>query len=193
MSAVQVVPWTADTVRIRALEVLDVYAEAMESGTEVARARHGVLTGHLGRASFAAMAAVDDADRLVGVGYGYCGAPGQWWHDQVRSALTAQAARTWLDGSFEVCELHVRPSHQGLGLGRALLDALLRDQPARTAVLTTPDLETRARGFYRAAGWVELARRLRFPGDPRVFAVLGLPLAPRVPGEARQAADRCGL
>jgi hypothetical protein len=43
-------------------------------------------------------------------------------------------------------------------------------------VLTTPDSETRARRFYRAGGWVDLRRQLRFPGDPRVFAVLGLRL-----------------
>jgi ribosomal protein S18 acetylase RimI-like enzyme len=173
---VQVVHWPPDTVRTRAAEVLEVYAEAMQAPVEVAQARYTVLTGHLGRDGFAAVAAVDDADQLVGVAYGYRGKPGQWWHDQVRAALTDQAAREWLDDAFEICELHVRPAHQSHGLGRTLLDALLCDQPSRTAVLTTPDLETRARGFYRAAGWVDLARRLRFPGDPRAFAVLGLAL-----------------
>ncbi len=68
----------------------------------------------------------------------------------------------------------MRPAEQGTGLGRALLDALLAGTPAPTAVLTTPDSETRARGFYRAGGWVDLVTRLRFPGDPRAFAVLGL-------------------
>ncbi|MDT7551455.1 MAG: hypothetical protein QOE84_3849, partial [Actinomycetota bacterium] len=79
----------------------------------------------------------------------------------------------WLDGAFEVCELHVRPSHQGQGLGRSLLDLLLSGPPAPTAILTTPDKETRARGFYREEGWVDLVRGLFFPGDPRAFAVLG--------------------
>jgi len=55
---------------------------------------------------------------------------------------------------------------------------LLDGVPARTAVLTTPDSETRARAFYRAGGWVDLVRQLRFPGDPRSFAVLALPLEP---------------
>jgi ribosomal protein S18 acetylase RimI-like enzyme len=174
----QVVRWSADTVRSRAAEVLDGYAEAMAAPAEVARARHTVLAGHLDRPGFAAVAALEDDDRLVGVAYGYRGAPGQWWHDQVRAALTPAAAREWLDGSFEVCELHVRPDWQGRGLGRALLDALLRESPAASAVLTTPDAETRARGFYRTAGWTDLARRLRFPGDPREFAVLGLHLEP---------------
>jgi hypothetical protein len=64
-------------------------------------------------------------------------------------------------------------------VGRDLLDTLLSDAGTRTAVLTTPDLETRARHFYRAGGWQDLVRGLRFPGDPRAFAVLGKELADR--------------
>jgi ribosomal protein S18 acetylase RimI-like enzyme len=91
----------------------------------------------------------------------------------VQAALPADHRSRWLAGAFEVCELHVRPEVQGQGVGRSLLDALLTGPPAPTAVLTTPDADTRARGFYRAAGWVDLVRRLVFPGDPREFAVLG--------------------
>jgi GNAT superfamily N-acetyltransferase len=161
----------------RADEVLDVYAEAMEVPRSAATSRRSILATHLERAGLAAVAALDDDGTLVGIAYGYRGAPGQWWHDQVRAALDEPSARRWLDGSFEVCEFHVRPASQGTGLGRALLSRLLTRTDARTAVLTTPDLDTRARRFYATAGWVDLVRDLRFPGDPRAFAVLGLPLA----------------
>jgi GNAT superfamily N-acetyltransferase len=162
----------------RADEVLDVYAEAMEVRREAAHTRRSILATHLERDGLAAVGAVDDDGTLVGVAYGYRGAPGQWWHDQVRAALDEDTARRWLDGSFEVCEFHVRPAFQGTGLGRALLSQLLARTDARTAVLTTPDLDTRARRFYATAGWVDLVRDLRFPGDPRTFAVLALPLTP---------------
>jgi GNAT superfamily N-acetyltransferase len=144
----------------------------MQVPQPVARSRRGILTTHLGQPGVRAVAAQDDGGRLVGFAYGYLGAPGQWWHDQVRAALTDEQAGRWLQDSFEVCELHVRPALHGTGLGRALLAG----PPARTAVLTTPDDETRARAFYRSGGWVDLVRHLRFPGDPRAFAVLGLPL-----------------
>jgi len=161
-------------------DVLDVYAEAMEVRPETARSRRAILAAHLERDGLRAVGAFARTGpapgRLVGIAYGYRGAPGQWWHDQVRAALDAHAARTWLDGSFEVCEFHVRPAHQGTGLGRALLARLLARTDAPTAVLTTPDLDTRARRFYATAGWVDLVRDLRFPGDPRSFAVLALPL-----------------
>ena len=156
-------------------EVLEVYAEAMEVSPAAARSRRGILAAHLQREGLRALVAVD-GQRMVGVAYGYRGAPGQWWHDQVSAALTARQSQEWLSSAFEVCELHVRPELHGTGLGRRLLDALLTDVGTRTAVLTTPDADTRARRFYRAGGWVDLRRELRFPGDPRVFAVLGLRL-----------------
>ena len=190
----RVVVWDAAVLRDSMEEVLDVYAEAMEVPRRLAGGRRSILAGHLGREGLRAIGARDGTGRLVGIAYGYVGAPGQWWHDQVRAALSRALAPeqvgSWLDGAFEVCELHVRPAFQGSGLGRELLDALLAGAPAPVALLTTPDRETRARGFYRAAGWTDLVRRLRFPGDPREFAVLGLRLpdgpAP-APGPAGKA------
>ena len=164
----------------RADEVLDVYAEAMEVPRSLAGSRRSILAGHLERDGLLAVAATGPGGRLEGIAYGYLGAPGQWWHDQVRTALVSaagpQVAEDWLRGAFEVCELHVRPGSQRSGLGRQLLDRLLARTPAPAALLTTPDAETRARGFYRAGGWVDLVRHMRFPGDPRAFAVLGLRL-----------------
>lgn len=160
-------------------DVLDVYAEAMEVRPDAARSRRSILTAHLQRTGLLAVGAFDDTGRLVGVAYGYRGAPGQWWHDQVSAALSEDNTARWLSGSFEVCELHVRPAFQSTGLGREVLARLLALTDAPTAVLTTPDADTRARRFYRAGGWVDLARQLRFPGDPRVFAVLALPLVSR--------------
>ena len=159
----------------RAEEVLEVYAEAMEVDRAAGLSRRSILAAHLERDGLRAFVALE-GERVVGVAYGYQGVPGQWWHDQVRAALSRAQDRQWLEGAFEVCELHVRPTHQGTGLGRRLLDALLSGVPTRTAVLTTPDADTRARRFYRAGGWVDLARDVRFPGDPRSFAVLALPL-----------------
>ena len=172
---VRVVELGPDELGRRSGEVLDVYAEAMEVSAATARSRRGILALHLERDGLRALAALD-GDRMVGVAYGYLGAPGQWWHDQVAAALTPAQAEEWLSDAFEVCELHVRPALHGTGLGRTLLAGLLAGTTARTAVLTTPDTETRARRFYRSGGWVDLRCGLRVPGDPRLFAVLGLRL-----------------
>ena len=172
----QLVELTAEELGARTDEVLDVYREAMEVSAGAAAARRPILSAHLVRSGVRAVTALDGC-RMVVVAYGCPGQPGDWWHDQVRSSLTPEQAEEWLADAFEVCELHVRPALHGAGLGRellsALLAALLAGPPARTAVLTTPDLDTRARRFYRLGGWEDLRRGLVFPGDPRVFAVLG--------------------
>ena len=171
----ELVDWDRVALGARADEVLEVYAEAMNVSRSSARTRRSVLAGHLERPGLKAVAAVD-GERLVGITYGYRGAPGQWWHDQVRAAMDRELAAVWLADAFEVCELHVRPPLHGTGVGRGLLAQLLSQAGSETAVLTTPDTETRARRFYRIGGWVDLVRDLRFPGDPRSFAVLGLRL-----------------
>jgi len=170
------VDWSRDELAAHADAVLDVYAAAMGVSRSAARSRRSVIASHLDREGLTAVAALE-GDRLIGITYGYLGAPGQWWHDHVRAAMGPRLAAEWLRDAFEVCELHVRPSHQRQGVGRDLLVRLLSHTRALTAVLTTPDLETRARDFYRDGGWVDLVRDLRFPGDPRSFAVLGLDLS----------------
>lgn len=164
--------WDRVELSARADDVLDVYAAAMDVPAAAARTRKGIILSHLDRRDLRAVAALE-GERLVGIAYGYVGEPGQWWHDQVAASMTRVQAVSWLRNAFEVCELHVRPELQGKGVGRNLLDTLLDGTGALTAVLTTPDQETRARGFYRAGGWQDLVRGLQFPGDPRVFAVLG--------------------
>lgn len=174
--AVHVVSWNPRELTARAEEVLDVYAAAMQVPRPLAGSRHSILSAQSHQSSLRAVAGLTDSDVLVGIAYGHVGEPGQWWHDHVVRAIKRtggeRARRRW-QGAFEVCELHVLPTWQGHGLGRLLLDRLLDPVPAHAALLTTPDSETRARGFYRAAGWQDLVRDLRFPGDPRSFAVLG--------------------
>jgi ribosomal protein S18 acetylase RimI-like enzyme len=162
-------------------EALTVYGLAMGYDAAVVAGRYGYAVQHTERPGFRAVgafAATPSGEELVGFGYGYLVAPGQWWHDQVRAALDRRTAKRWLPGSFEVCELHVHPEHQSRGLGRALLHALLDGLPYPAALLSTPDSDTKAFRLYHADGFVDLARGYHFPGDARPFAILGarLPL-----------------
>ena len=166
--------------RERMPEAMSVYAEAMGYPPAAGQHRAGFALAHTRRPSFRAVAALGDGDgvgapdELLGFGYGYAAAPGQWWHDQVRAALTPAVAQDWLRGAFELSELHVRPAYQGYGAGRALLRTLVDglDQPA--VLLSTPEGDTRAWRLYRSIGFVDLLRHHLFPGDARPFAVLGV-------------------
>jgi ribosomal protein S18 acetylase RimI-like enzyme len=132
------------------------------------------LVRHVGREGFRALVAREGGTgTIVGFAYGYGTEPGQWWHDQVARAMTAQQLERWLEGAFELVEFAVAPRAQGQGLGSQLHDTLLRDLPYRTAVLSTMQAETVALQLYRKRGWVALLERFIFPGGARNYLIMG--------------------
>ncbi|MGC1215231.1 MAG: GNAT family N-acetyltransferase [Micromonospora sp.] len=187
----RLVRWTPDDLARRLDDVVAVYGEAMGYRADLLEARRGYIATHVRRPGFRAVASLTTEGHLVGFGYGYLGAPGQWWHDQVARALDADARQRWLTHCFEVVELHVRPAAQGHGLGAGQLRALLTMAEGTTTLLSTPEADeqkSRAWRLYRRFGFVDLLRDFHFPGDERPFGVLGrdLPLAAPgpVPGPA---------
>ncbi len=179
-------------------EALTVYVDAMSypRGTEGQRA--SMWLDHTRRGGWRGVAAVEvDADepdpptteqlvraRLLGVAYGYRGAPDQWWQQQVVRGLR-DVGRPHADISrlmgdyFELTELHIHPSAQGRGLGEALARRLLADRAESHVLLSTPEMNgesNRAWRLYRRLGFADIIRGYHFAGDPRAFAVLGRPL-----------------
>lgn len=184
----------------RLSDALNVYVDAMRypRGTEDQRA--SMWLEHTRRHGWRAVAAVQtdnetterpDAEQLaaaplLGVAYGYRGAPDHWWQQQVSRGLHRigfprdQGARLMRD-YFELTELHIHPSAQGRGLGEALARRLLADRSEANVLLSTPELNgeaNRAWRLYRRLGFEDIIRGYHFAGDPRAFAILGrtLPL-----------------
>lgn len=182
----RLVAWAPDDLARRLDDVIEVYGQAMGYPPTLTTARRGYVAGHVRRPGFRAVASLDPQGRLLGFGYGYTSARGQWWHDQVREALRRDARKQWLSDCFEVVELHVRPAAQGQGLGAAQLRALLSmGAGAATTLLSTPEADeqqSRAWRLYRRFGFVDVLRHFSFPGDERPFAILGrsLPLPPEL-------------
>ncbi|WP_030488942.1 GNAT family N-acetyltransferase [Micromonospora chokoriensis] len=179
----RLVRWTPDDLVRRLDDVVAVYGEAMGYRTDLLEARRGYIATHVRRPGFRAVASLTSEGHLAGFGYGYLGASGQWWHDQVHRALDAPTSKHWLTHCFEVVELHVRPPAQGHGLGAGLLRALLGMAEGDTVLLSTPEADeqtSRAWRLYRRFGFVDVLRDFHFPGDERPFGVLGrdLPLEP---------------
>ena len=168
-------------------QMIAVYAAAMRPPTELLAGRRSIMAGHAAQPGFRALLASEDGSGApAGFGYGFHGAPGQWWHDTVARALIAAhgtaAAAAWLDDSFEVAELHVAPEHQGHGVGAGLLLRLTSDRPERTALLSTRDANSPARRLYRGVGFTDLLTDFAFfPGSEPPYAVMGaeLPLRDR--------------
>jgi len=181
-------------------DALSVYVDAMRypRGTENQRA--GMWLEHTRRRGWKAVAAVEVADDaatpgseaelrsapLVGIAYGYPGAPGQWWQQQVvlglqRSGFPPQAIDRLMNSYFELTELHIHPRAQGRGLGEALTRRLLAGRDENNVLLSTPENNgeaNRAWRLYRRLGFTDVIRSYYFAGDPRAFAILGraLPL-----------------
>jgi len=187
----------------RLAEALAVYVDAMQypKGTENQRA--AMWLEHLRRRGWQGVAAVEvDAGKdagvrpatgaeladapLVGVAYGYPGAPGQWWQQQVvlglqRVGSPPQEISRLMSSYFELTELHIHPRAQGRGLGEALARRLLAGRGEKNVLLSTPETNgepNRAWRLYRRLGFTDIIRGYHFAGDPRAFAILGraLPL-----------------
>ena len=195
-------------------DALGVYVDAMRypRGTEGQRA--SMWLEHTRRRGWKAVAAVEVADRataavevansagaavevaptadqlgegaLLGVAYGYSGAPDQWWQQQVsqglhRVGVPREEIARLMSSYFELTELHIHPRAQGRGLGEALARRLLADRGEANVLLSTPEIigeANRAWRLYRRLGFTDVIRGYHFAGDPRAFAILGrtLPL-----------------
>jgi ribosomal protein S18 acetylase RimI-like enzyme len=175
-------------------DALGVYVDAMRypRGTEEQRA--SMWLEHTRRRGWKAVAAVEAADvgaelttaPMVGIAYGYCGAPDQWWQQQVVTGLQRGGADSshiaeLMASYFELTELHIQPRAQGHGLGEALARRLLTGRKETHVLLSTPEANgesNRAWRLYRRLGFTDVIRGYHFAGDPRAFAILGraLPL-----------------
>jgi GNAT superfamily N-acetyltransferase len=175
----RLVVWSPADLTHRLDDVIYVYGRAMGYSPDLLMSRRSYMGSHVHRRDFRAVATLDEDGRLLGFGYGYRSEPGQWWHDQVRSAMARDARAYWLGNCFEVVELHVLPEAQGHGLGANQLSTLLGLTNAATTLLSTPEADertSRAWRLYRRFGFVDVVRRFLFPGDSRPFAILGRPL-----------------
>lgn len=197
-----------DDMQARLGDALTVYVDAMRypRGTEGQRApmwlEHSRRTGWRAVAAVEVDATVDArldgvpaglptdrqlaAARLLGVAYGYSGAPDQWWQQQVLRGLhhfgwPNTEIKALISDYFELTELHIHPDAQGRGLGEALVRRLLSERPEANVLLSTPEINgepNRAWRLYRRLGFADVIRGYHFSGDPRAFAILGraLPL-----------------
>lgn len=117
-------------------------------------------------------------DRLVGFLVGFPCASRDWWPRNVRPALDATGNAHWLDGAFELAELHVHPDVQGAGVGTALIESLPERTNLSHMVLSANVANRRAREFYRRRGFRALTGPFRWLGLDLRIMVMGREVRP---------------
>ncbi|WP_018016746.1 GNAT family N-acetyltransferase [Corynebacterium capitovis] len=176
--------------------LVDIYIDAMGYSRGIHRQRVAVWRREVTWPGFTAVAAVrttESSNAVVGLAYGFIGNRDRWWDQQLirglREAGGPSASHSdMLSSYFEVAEVHVNPVCQGQGIGRRLMEKLLRNAPARWVLLSTPEVageDNAAFGLYRKMGFVDILRGFYYAGDPRPFAVLGRPLPLDTPAAAQ--------
>jgi len=133
---------------------------------------------HLERPGFRAWAAFELSEegtigKLVGFTYAYQLLPSYWWYQQVVPHLKRTGQESWLEDSYELTQMAVRPEFQGRGLGGGLHDRLLAELSNRHGLLSTLYGETNATGMYRRRGWRTLLEPFQFSGVNRPYRIMG--------------------
>jgi ribosomal protein S18 acetylase RimI-like enzyme len=172
------------TIMERHTQHADFRAIVVTANAGVGTANAGVGTANAGVGT----ANAGGDSQIIGFGYGFRGAGGQWWHDVVRLAMTAQIGATvaaaWLDSSMEIAELHVHPDFQRRGIGRRLLLGLTAGRPEHTAALSTQDDNWPARLLYRSVGFTDMLTGFSFPGGGPPYTIMAAVLPLRLAAQA---------
>lgn len=165
--------------------LVDLYIEAMGYPKSLRNRAIHTWRSAVMEAGFVACCAVK-GEEVLGVSYGFLGRPEHWWYRQLSQGIRQQHPGSdplkppalWLRNYFELAEIHVRPRHQGRGIGRALLQHILGQVHSPNILLSTPEVPSESNaafGLYRSLGFEDVLRHFHFAGDARPFAVLRAP------------------
>lgn len=157
-------------------EALAVQALAFGLSDDEVEVRRHIVYRHLLHPGALALGALTETGRLVGFVYGMPNSRTHWWSTVVEPYLRRNGTDSWLDDSFVITELHVHPGFQGRGIGRSLITTITDSVEQPRSILSAIDIDSPARGLYRALGYQDLARQVMFPSAPSPYAVMGAPL-----------------
>ncbi|EPH40648.1 GNAT family N-acetyltransferase [Streptomyces aurantiacus] len=162
-------------------DALRVQALAFGLSDDEIAVRRQIVLRHLTHPGARALGATTRDGRLVGFVYGMPNDRGHWWSTVVEPYLRGWGLDGWLDDSFVITELHVRPGYQNRGIGRSLITTVTDAAAEPRSILSAIDTESPARALYRSLGYADLARGVLFPSAPKPYAVMGAPLPLRRP------------
>ncbi len=143
--------------RERLAEIQEVYAAAFPHYDLDDHRRRTILQTESNR--FQTVTARADGV-LIGFAYGLpLSPPSTWWNGLEPSPPDGFTTETG-DRTFAVIDLAVLPTHRGQGLGRRLMDELLKSRTEERATLATSPSERDVQQMYERWGWHKAGRVL---------------------------------
>jgi ribosomal protein S18 acetylase RimI-like enzyme len=90
---------------------------------------------------------------VIGFAYGVSLRPDTQWWSHATVQLPGELTAEWNMRTFAIIDLAVSERHRRRGIGRALLDALLKSRREERATLTVQPVATNTKEFYEHLGW----------------------------------------
>jgi ribosomal protein S18 acetylase RimI-like enzyme len=145
-------------------EAVEVYNEYVAGDL---RYQEHFFRSHIGREGYRGFVA-RHKNKTVGVAFGSCSLRGQWWHERVAAHVGKEHEA--LQGAWVLTQLNVLAAYRNQKLGTLLHDTIIKAQPCKKLLLSTPVSNKAAQRFYLRHGWY-------FVHDGFVFSSGDIPYA----------------
>lgn len=106
----------------------------------------------------------------VGLLYGFDYLPSTWWAKQIQPYLPKE--KNTFHRVFELNELLIHPAFRRQGLGRELMESLLRDFTYQGIMLGVKEENTSAIRLYSSLGFEILAEKVPLPGSSTRYLIM---------------------
>lgn len=147
-------------------EAVEVYNEYVAGDL---RYQEHFFRSHVGREGYRGLVA-RHANKTIGVAFGSCSLRGQWWHERVAAHLDKDHEA--LQGAWVLTQLNVLAAYRNQKLGTILHDAIIRVQPCKKLLLSTPVSNKAAQRFYLRHGWYFIHEGFVFSSGDIPYAIM---------------------
>jgi ribosomal protein S18 acetylase RimI-like enzyme len=128
---------------------------------------------HMQRAAYIGLVAQVD-EQIVGIAFGSQAMRGQWWRERVAYEIGDDHAA--FKDAWVLVQLNVLQDYRSQGIGDILHNTIIKQQPFKQVLLSTPKSNKGAQQFYTRHGWKVLHTGFPFARGAEPFMIFQLQL-----------------
>ncbi|MGH7866074.1 MAG: hypothetical protein ACREP9_00245, partial [Candidatus Dormibacteraceae bacterium] len=114
--------------------------------------------------TYTTLAVVTDQGQLHGAAYGHIIFPGLNWWDNLDEPLPPEQIAEWSQHTFILRQIAVASVRRRHGIGRRLIQDLLKGRPEERATVAIPRRASETRSFFVSLGWRHVGQKTRRMG-----------------------------